>query len=147
MRYVCLFVSLQYVLYSSFAIAMLNVKWVRSQNCGCLVTWFCYQLIAKPGNKAAAVPCPGPYHFSRQYCTTIYLAQLIHHLLPYSHIGGHNCLHWCHHSYNMQCQHKDIQKTRLSAVESFYIMVHYNMILHTVGNKVKQSTIPLRHTK
>ena len=24
--------------------------WVRSRNCGCLVTWFCYQLIAKPGN-------------------------------------------------------------------------------------------------
>ena len=25
--------------------------WVRSRNCGCLFTWFCYQLIAKPGNK------------------------------------------------------------------------------------------------
>ena len=31
--------------------------WVRSWNCGCLVTWFCYQLIAKPGNKTAAVSC------------------------------------------------------------------------------------------
>ena len=30
--------------------------WVRSQNYGCLVTWFCYHLIAKPGNKTAAVP-------------------------------------------------------------------------------------------
>ena len=30
--------------------------WVRSRNCGCLVTWFCYQLIAKPGNKTATVP-------------------------------------------------------------------------------------------
>ena len=30
-------------------------NWVRSQNCGCLVTWFCYQLIAKPGNKTASV--------------------------------------------------------------------------------------------
>ena len=35
---------------------------VRSQNCGCLVTWFCYQLIAKPGNKTATVPWPDPYH-------------------------------------------------------------------------------------
>ena len=35
--------------------------WVRSRNCGCLVTWFCYQLIAKPGNKTAAVPWPEPY--------------------------------------------------------------------------------------
>ena len=34
--------------------------WVRSRNCGCLVTWFCYQLIAKPGNKIAAVPWPDP---------------------------------------------------------------------------------------
>ena len=32
--------------------------WVRSRNCGCLVTWFCYQLIAKPGNKTAAVSLP-----------------------------------------------------------------------------------------
>ena len=35
--------------------------WVRSQNCGCIVTWFCYQLIAKPGNKTAAVLWPDPY--------------------------------------------------------------------------------------
>ena len=35
--------------------------WVRSQNCGCLVTWFCYQLIAKPGNKTAAVLRSDPY--------------------------------------------------------------------------------------
>ena len=37
------------------------VIWVRSWNCGCLVTWFCYQLIAKPGIKTAAVPWPDPY--------------------------------------------------------------------------------------
>ena len=35
--------------------------WVRSRNCGCLVTWFCYQLIAKPGSKTAAVSWPDPY--------------------------------------------------------------------------------------
>ena len=35
--------------------------WVRSRNCGCLVTWFCYQLITKPGNKTATVPWPDPY--------------------------------------------------------------------------------------
>ena len=34
--------------------------WVRSRNCGCLVTWFCYQLIAKPGNKTAADLWPDP---------------------------------------------------------------------------------------
>ena len=33
---------------------------VRSRNCGCLVTWFCYQLIAKPGNKTATVSWPDP---------------------------------------------------------------------------------------
>ena len=42
---------------------MYNVIWVRSRNCGCLVTWFCYQLIAKPGNKTAAVPWPHPYSY------------------------------------------------------------------------------------
>ena len=35
--------------------------WVRSRNFGCLVTWFCYQLIAKPGNKTATVSWPDPY--------------------------------------------------------------------------------------
>ena len=37
-----------------------KIIWVRSRNCGCLVTWFCYQLIAKPGNKTATVPWPDP---------------------------------------------------------------------------------------
>ena len=35
--------------------------WVRSRNCDCLVTWFCYHLIAKPGNKTATVSWPDPY--------------------------------------------------------------------------------------
>ena len=40
----------------------LKCIWVRSRrNCGCLATWFCYQLIAKPGNKTAAVSWPDPY--------------------------------------------------------------------------------------
>ena len=42
-----------------------NVIWVRSRNCGCLGTWFCYQLIAKPGNKTAVVSWPDP-------CTAIF---------------------------------------------------------------------------
>ena len=40
---------------------LLKDIWVRSGNCRCLVTWFCYQLIAKPGNKTAAVSWPDPY--------------------------------------------------------------------------------------
>ena len=39
--------------------------WVRSRNCGCLVTWFCSHLIAKPGNKTAAVSWPDPYQLWR----------------------------------------------------------------------------------
>ena len=35
--------------------------WVWSRNCDCIVTWFCYQLIAKPGNKTVAVSWPDPY--------------------------------------------------------------------------------------
>ena len=35
--------------------------WIRSRRCGCLVTWFCYHLIAKPGNKTAAPSWPDPY--------------------------------------------------------------------------------------
>ena len=39
-------------------------KWERSRRCGCLVTWFCYHLIAKPGNKTATPSWPGPNIFS-----------------------------------------------------------------------------------
>ena len=41
-------------------------KWVGSRRCGCLVTWFCYQLIAKPGNKTATSPRPDPKTFFYQ---------------------------------------------------------------------------------
>ena len=40
--------------------------WVGSRNCDCLVTWFCYQLIAKPDNKTATVPWPDPYAMAKQ---------------------------------------------------------------------------------
>ena len=36
--------------------------WVRSRRWGCLVTWFCYQMIAKPGNRTSPPPWPDPYH-------------------------------------------------------------------------------------
>ena len=35
--------------------------WVRSRSCGCLFTWFCYHLVAKPGNKTDAPSWPDPY--------------------------------------------------------------------------------------
>ena len=38
--------------------------WVKSRRCGCLVTWFCYQMIAKPGNKTAAPSWPDQYAIS-----------------------------------------------------------------------------------
>ena len=40
---------------------MLSGTGARSRNCGCLITWFCYQLIAKPGNKTVPVPWLDPY--------------------------------------------------------------------------------------
>ena len=38
-----------------------HIHMVRSWRCGCLVTWFCYQMIAKPGNKTAAPSWVDPY--------------------------------------------------------------------------------------
>ena len=40
---------------------LIGFIWVSSRNCSCLVTWFCYQLIANQGNKTVAVPWPYPY--------------------------------------------------------------------------------------
>ena len=53
------------------------VIWVRSRNCGCLVTWFCYQLIAKPGNKTATVSWPEPYTSAHKTAFSIYPASFI----------------------------------------------------------------------
>ena len=37
-----------------------TIIWLRSQRWGCLVAWFCYQPIAKPGKKTAARLWPEP---------------------------------------------------------------------------------------
>ena len=50
----------------------LVIIWVRPRRCGCLVTWFCYQLIAKPGNKTTTPLRPDPYSgaiWTRQFCS------------------------------------------------------------------------------
>ena len=48
--------------------------WVRAWSWGCLVTWFCYHLIAKPGNETASVSWPDPYILpqSVQWCVQYY---------------------------------------------------------------------------
>ena len=53
------------------------VIWVGSWNWGYLVTWFCYQLIAKPGNKSTPVLSPDPYTIIA-FSTKVYL---LHNLL------------------------------------------------------------------
>ena len=42
-------------------LAATNIYRVGPWRCSCLVTWFCYQLIAKPGKKTTAPPWPEPY--------------------------------------------------------------------------------------
>ena len=42
-----------------------SLIWARSRRCGCLVTWFCYQMIAKPCNKTAAPSWPNPYLYRK----------------------------------------------------------------------------------
>ena len=55
--------------------------WVRSRRCSCLVTWFCYQLIAKPGNKTAAHSWPDPYEqlhmYGYFYCALFHCGYII----------------------------------------------------------------------
>ena len=85
-----------------------TVIWVRSRNSGCLVTWFCYQLIAKPGNKTAAFSWPDPYSIdvvsnlsyseSQEVCmwfmlwsTLLWLGADFTHILQGSFIGTPYC--------------------------------------------------------
>ena len=66
--------------------------WVRSRRCDCLVTWLCYHLIAKPGNKTATSLWPDPYHWPT-FCSSfqtwsinIQCSCLIKDSLPHAHI-------------------------------------------------------------
>ena len=75
--------------------------WVRSRICGCLVTWFCYHLIAKPGNKTAAFvtwpiyiwlhdkcPCSKLYHKNSDkkpgFCFTKVADPKVWKIIPFS---------------------------------------------------------------
>ena len=49
-----------------FESSKITCIWVRSRNCGCLVTWFCYQSITKPDNGTAVVPRPYIYLYCLQ---------------------------------------------------------------------------------
>ena len=57
--------------------------WVRSSMCACLVTWSCYQMIAKPGNKTFLTwpmyihPSVWPNHTIRHRITWSTLFQLM----------------------------------------------------------------------
>ena len=53
--------------------------WVRSWRCVCLVIWFCYHLIAKPGNKTAVPSWPDP--------DNVYSSVVIKSLYDYNIIG------------------------------------------------------------
>ena len=66
-----------YILKISRIFVITECIWVRSRNCGCLVTWFCYQMIAKPGNKTAAVPGPDPYNICPWCCPNICQSALV----------------------------------------------------------------------
>ena len=56
--------------------------WVGPRNCGCLVAWICYQLMANPGSRTAAVPWPDPYVF------TVYMTHRLSVYILYGHING-----------------------------------------------------------
>ena len=60
--FVCIFQGMKskLVLHEALILGLFSI-WVRSRNCGCVVTWSCYQLIARPGNKTATVSWPDPY--------------------------------------------------------------------------------------
>ena len=46
------------------------MTWVRSRRWACLVTWFCYHLIAKPGKRTGTPLWPDPYITTAKQSTT-----------------------------------------------------------------------------
>ena len=61
---------------TNFTIQGLNQN--MSCRCVCLVTWFCYRLIAKPGDKTASPPWPGPvFYLCLRTCLETVLAKTV----------------------------------------------------------------------
>ena len=73
-----------------------DLIWLRSRNCGCLVTWFSYQLIAKPGNKTAAVSWPHPYSYTPAVDNGVSLTNNYHEWLLIWRRWGHARDHFVH---------------------------------------------------
>ena len=69
----CIFTSGLFLAYpcivseTAYIIMIMIMIRVGSWWCGWLVTWFCYQLIAKPGNKTAALPWPEHLYFALHF--------------------------------------------------------------------------------
>ena len=87
------------ILFSRMVIQINAGKWIyiwaRSRNCGCLVTWLCYQLIAKPGNKTATVSWPDPYIniYIKFKCISMN-NNSVWTLLIYTHLHTYQAVHW-----------------------------------------------------
>ena len=59
------------------------------------LSWFCYQLIAKPGNKTATVPWPDPYDLYFIFTiATLFVILIAHHKTAVTPI----CQQWSYHS-------------------------------------------------
>ena len=103
----------------------------------CLVTWFCYQLIAKPGNKTATVSWPDPYDTEWWYyfdglvqerCNSSALAMEIHFSCtkPLIH-GGIIKYNVCMHIYICLSNTYDFQYI-------IYMQLTFLMMLPVMGN-------------
>ena len=57
-RFALMLVAQEYFIMSHL---LLDNIWARSQSCTSLITWCCYQMIAKPGNKTGTLSWPDPY--------------------------------------------------------------------------------------
>ena len=104
----------------SLAITM----WVRSWNCGCLVTWFCYQMIAKPGNKTGTVSWPDPcvHESISQYSHTALDRHILSSVFQYIKII-------------LACRWKPIQNFVISFKRYAHSDLYYLYLLDKCGSK------------
>ena len=96
------------------------------------VSWFCYQLIAKPGNKTAAPPWPDPYHCRSRSHDIKYHEVQGHWDIKYNHKAqGHQDMkyHQKGHSHkDTKYQgHEDIQ---ISSAKSMFHEIHQTICNH-----------------
>ena len=115
-----------------------------------IVTWFCYQLIAKPGNKTTAVPWPDPYDNMVGSCYNIQpskkelrlclrnmTVQSTHGGMPHHKLASRTEIRLLTHKRHHLVPNLFLRDHFVYAPSQWEMMLHCNIVSHWLGTYTK----------